>query len=265
MFARKGDTDKAIADFDECIRLDPLTKDAYLYRCKILAATDKKKEAVEGLSKAIQNGVKSLEIFKERAELYYHSDEFDKAIADYSEVIKVEPRNSEALLYRGYCFWRKNRLKESISDYSKFIELEPGNASAYNCRAKLYFADYQKDKAVQDYKEAIRLEPKNAENCNELAWLLCTCAKETTRDGKAAVEYAKKACELTDYRNARYLDTLAAAYAENGDFEEAVKWQEKAIAIALDFPPEDIDKELKQTLEGHLKLYREKKPCRDKE
>jgi tetratricopeptide (TPR) repeat protein len=120
-------------------------------------------------------------------------------------------------------------------------------------------------KAVQDYKEAVRLAPKNAENCNELAWLLATCPKEKVRDGKSAIEYAKKACELTNFRKWEYLDTLAAAYAEAADFEEAAKWQEKALEIVLDFPPENVDQKAKQTLEDHLKLFREKKPCRDKD
>jgi hypothetical protein len=63
-----------------------------------------------------------------------------------------------------------------------------------------------------------------------LAWNLAT-GPENLRDGKRAITHAKKACELTDYRNPGALETLAAAHAEAGNFKEAVRWQKEAIQI----------------------------------
>jgi tetratricopeptide (TPR) repeat protein len=73
------------------------------------------------------------------------------------------------------------------------------------------------------------------------------------RDGKFAVEIALKACEFTEWKNPAYLDTIAAAYAELGDFDVAVKWQTKAIELL----PNEKEKEEYRT---RLKLYQEKKP-----
>jgi hypothetical protein len=87
------------------------------------------------------------------------------------------------------------------------------------------------------------------------AWLRATCPDEKHRDGNQAVADAKQACESSSWKNMRHLDTLAAAYAETGDFIEAVKWQEQAITLA--------SPALKSEYEARLALYRDQQPYRE--
>ena len=93
------------------------------------------------------------------------------------------------------------------------------------------------------------------------AWRGCYVPRPDAkvRDGKRAVEAATKACELTNYKNGGYLDTLAAAYAEVGDFDKAVEWQEKALK-AGDIPVKDLDAARKR-----LELFKQKKAYREVE
>ena len=111
------------------------------------------------------------------------------------------------------------------------------------------------DSAIADFVEAIRLDPRSAEAYNVRAWVWATCPDAKYRDGTRAVESATRSCELSGWKDANDIDTLAAACAEAGDFDAAVKWQTKANALYA-------DAEDKATGQERLKLYRERKPYR---
>jgi tetratricopeptide (TPR) repeat protein len=99
------------------------------------------------------------------------------------------------------------------------------------------------------YEEAIRLDPEDFSSLNDLAWALATCPDADFRDGAMAVELATRACELTVRTDPSSLDTLAAAYAEAGDFKAAVKTQTEAIG---NLPTGDP---LLAEFQDRLKLY----------
>jgi tetratricopeptide (TPR) repeat protein len=110
------------------------------------------------------------------------------------------------------------------------------------------------DKAIADYDKAIELDPKYAWAYRNLAWILATCPNGKHRDGRQAVASATRACELTDWKGAEDLDALAAAYAETGDFEAAVKWQEKALELLA-----KDDVQARKGYSARLALYQARK------
>ena len=143
-------------------------------------------------------------------------------------------------------------------DTAEAIRLDPNLEIAYCNRVGAYLEMGDYDRVAADTTEVIRLGPKvAAPYCNSVSWRMATSPKVEVRNGKKAVDYATKACELTDWKEAAYLDTLAAAYAEAGVFEEAIKWQRKSIE-APDFCNDNREKAVRR-----LKLYVEGKPLRD--
>lgn len=93
---------------------------------------------------------------------------------------------------------------------------------------------------------------------NNLAWLLATSPEDNLRNAKRAIELATKACELTEYKRAHILSTLAAGYAESGDFDAAIKWSKKALEVGKN------DGQIGEQLEEELKSYQARKPWREK-
>jgi hypothetical protein len=104
-------------------------------------------------------------------------------------------------------------------------------------------------------KAAYQAAPDHPLVCNNLSWFLATCPDGRLRDGQRAVALARQACQTTEWRDRFCLDTLAAACAENGDFEEAVHWQGQS----LDLAPE----EEKQDRRARLESYEARRPYRD--
>ena len=91
---------------------------------------------------------------------------------------------------------------------------------------------------------------------NSLAWLRATCPEARVRNGKEAVEFATKACELSQWKNGSNIDTLAAAYAEAGDFDQAVKYQREVIQMSRSWTNDSKIKQRLALYEQH-KAYRE--------
>jgi tetratricopeptide (TPR) repeat protein len=137
------------------------------------------------------------------------------------------------------------------------IELHPGDFQVRHTLGQLLQQQGRYTEAQEAYLGAFKAQPACVPSYDALARLLATCPDDQARDGKRAIEYATTACERTGWKDPLCLDTLAAAYAEAGQFEEAVRYQTRA----LEDPA--LKSDLRTAARGRLELYRQKKPFRD--
>ncbi|REJ95429.1 MAG: tetratricopeptide repeat protein [Planctomycetota bacterium] len=159
-----------------------------------------------------------------------HVVPFDQAIDYLTRMVERYPSDEQWRAGRAAVWMRKGELDIAIADYTALIRLSPDSAAYHNNRGNTWSNQGDYDQALADYSEAIRLDPKYANVYNGIAWLRPTCSDGRYRDGAEAIRYGEKACDLTGYKEAYPLDTLAAAYAENGQYDKAVETQEKALS-----------------------------------
>lgn len=171
------------------------------------------------------------DVYAARAYGSLRVDDWDKALKDLDSAIELRPDDAALLTSRGYA-WHMKGL---------------GDDDRPACE----------DRALADYAEAIRIAPDFAAALNNRAWILATSTVDRCRNGRQAVEEATRACELTGWKNGGHIDTLSVAYAEVGDFEQAIRWQKEA----LEDPAYKATE--RKTAKEKLDLYDQKQPYRE--
>lgn len=284
-YTDEGESDSAIADYTAAIRIDPRDAEAHCSRALIYWMIGKNEKAIADYSAAIQLDPLNLgEVYSKRGLAYASKGEYDKAIADYTEAIRINSKDAAAYINRGAAYLDRGAVyramgehDRAIIDFAEAIRLSPEDLHSYYARGVAYQNKHEYGRAIADYTEAIRLDgsgkglyrfSETVTTYNNLAWLLAICPHAEYRDGRRAVEYATHACELcggvSTGMHAYCLGTLAAAYAEAGEFAQAIHWQTKAIEIEtpdyIEIETPDYDMPAAESL---LEFYKAGKPYRE--
>jgi hypothetical protein len=171
------------------------------------------------------------------------------------EVVALNPTHPRAYMRRAKALLDQQNWTKGLNDLTKAIELDPNDAGAYAWRGSVYHQMGKFRRAISEYERSLQLDPDKMHVLNTLAWILATSLEDGIRDGSRAVELARRACELSKWQDPRMLGTLAAAYAETGQFDKAIEYQNKAISLVS----EEKSDEYRQPLE----LYHQRTPRRD--
>jgi tetratricopeptide (TPR) repeat protein len=252
---RRGDARRAVDDYTEALRLQPEMAAAHLGRGQAWLKLGQLAEAVADFTEATRLAPWDWQPWYRRGLARAARKEREGAVEDFTEVIRLAPEQPEGYLQRALVCTQLGQVERAIADYTEQIRLNPGSPAAYNFRGRLHTRRGDYAAAVADHLRASELDPGNANTFRGLAWIWATCPDATVRDGVKAVTAARRACELTDGKRADCLDALAAALAEKGEFEEAVRSAEQAVELAREAE--------KPAYRAHLEGYRQGQPWRD--
>lgn len=252
--------DAAITAFTTLIKAHPQDGRAYIGRGRAYHDSGKYDQAIADENRAIQLSPRSVRAYNERGISYTNKGDQNRAIADFTKCIQfanptVSARERAAPYYnRGYSLNIEEKYSSAITDFTRAISLYPA-ADYYSHRAVAYFHTRNYQAEIADLSHALQQNP-TAWNHNSLAWFLATCPRGDLRDGKRAIQHATQACEMTKWKNGDFIDTLAAAYAETGEFEKAVEKETQALAL-----PDMRTKHAEGR--AHLLLYQSRTPFRE--
>jgi tetratricopeptide (TPR) repeat protein len=246
-----GEFAKALSDYDTAILLDPTDAETFSNRGDLFCEIRRYDRAFADFDRAIQLNPNEPALYINRGVAHSAKGDYDAAIADYDSAIKLGSKRPEIYANRALARVAKGEMDNALADFDRAIELAPDDGRNYGERGNTYLTKKEYEKAIADYKKAIELRPSAAGIHNNLAWVLATCAKETLRNGAEAVEHATTAVALDQGKQPTFFGTAAAAFAETGNFDEAVRWQQKLLANIL-VPP--------QAEKDRLALYKSRRP-----
>lgn len=257
IYALQGNDQQAQADLDKAVEVEPDNLTALLSRAQNSMDREDYEEATADIERALELRPGLPAALLIRSLLSQLQGEFDKAIRDLRRLLRRDPKNVPLRLQIAAIYVMDNRPRKAVEEYTRVIEDDENEWEALRGRGDAYLAFGEHDNAIADYEKALEMAAEDSGILNNLAWVMATSPIDEVRDAKRAIELAEKACQLTDYQAAHILSTLAAGYAEAGNFEEAIKWSTKAV----DLGDGDIGEQLAKELES----YQQNKPWREKQ
>jgi protein O-mannosyl-transferase len=229
---QKGQIDDAIAHYRSALQMQPDWWDAEYNLGTALLAKGQVDEAILHCEKAVAMRPTDPDAQVSLANLLLQKGRIDDAIAHYQKAITVRPDYFLARYGLGQALLEKGDLDSAIQVCRSALLLRPLDA---DCHTTLAIALEEKGnpaEAIQHYQKALELAPSSIPTLTNLAWLLATSQDASLRNGLKAVELAKQADRLVGGTNALVLRTLAAAYAEKGEFADAIRTAQSAMQLA---------------------------------
>lgn len=256
IYRQQGEFDKALIQFNEVLKLQPGVLLTLLHRAEAYSASGRYPEALSDIDVVLERQP-LVDAHRLRAEILAKMNRLEEAIEEMERIVAAIPDQPKVKMQLALYYLVGKRPSKAIEAYTELLEQDPGNFAALQARGDAHLNIGQHAEAIADFTEALELEPTDTTLLNNLAWVLATSPEDELRNGEQALKLATQASEQTEYKTPHILSTLAAAYAEMGDFESAVKWSQKSVDLN--------DPEHAEQLKKELESYKQKKPWRERQ
>ncbi|WP_236010536.1 tetratricopeptide repeat protein [Candidatus Laterigemmans baculatus] len=266
--------EQALSDLERALAIEPKNPIALLLRAEAKLREEDIAAAKADVDAALAVQPGNVRGIYLRSLIAAQEERYADAINDMQLLAQSQPENSIWSLQLGNFYQLDQRPRKAIDAATAILDRRPSHWQARRLRGDAYLSVNEHAKAIEDYEAALKtkatpdaeaaLDPdamsKTARSglLNNLAWVLSTTPKDDLRNGKRALELATEAAELTEHQEPHILSTLAAAYAETGDFEKAIEWSSKAVELGKEQKHDQLEQ-----LEKELESYRAGKPWRE--
>lgn len=258
MLVLRRQLDDAVAQYREVVRIRPDFPGAFQNLVGLLLAQGKPDEAIKCYEQALHAN-KTAGLHNDFANLLVSQKRPDEAIKHYEQAVQLSPTNGEFHYNLAVVLALRGRFDDAVAHFQRANELMP-DSTRVHYRLGLALQSQKKfAAAIAEFEKVLVLNPKHALALNNLAWLLATCPEPSLRNGSKAVELARQSEQISGGNQPNVLDTLAAAYAEAGQFDKAAETAKRA----LNLPATQNNKPLAEAIQARLKLYEAGSPFRD--
>jgi len=254
---KDGRLDEAAFHFQKSLQINPRYKEPYNGLSKLFLEQGKIDQAIAVCLTRLRIGKPEAVVYYRLGQAYYRKGAYGPAVQSFKECLRLEPYSVTTHESLARVVMRLNDPNAAISHLTEAIQLNSNIALTHFNLALALKSKGRTEEAITHFREALRIRPNWGKPLNSLAWLLATHGDPNPGDPQEALGLARRACELTAYKDPGSLDTLAAAYAATGRFDDAVATAEKAVHIMASGP----DKERTDKARNRLRLYRQQQAC----
>lgn len=254
--ALKGNFEQAVICFNKAIALDPAFVGAHKNLGATFAQMGNLDKALQHYSTALQLNPNFPEAHNGLSMVFLRLGNIEKAIEHLEKTLQLNPYFVDGHSNLGVLLVQVGQIERAIPHYIQALQINPKFATAYYNLGYALSLQGKTTDAIPYYKKALELEPNMPRALNDLAWLLATNNNPAIRNPKEAIQLAKKSCELTNNQQPANLVILAAAYAADSNFKDAIATAQKALELAK----LSNKKDLINKLQTHLELYKAGKP-----
>jgi tetratricopeptide (TPR) repeat protein len=229
----QGDYAASLVHYDRVVQIDPSFFEARCKRGDVLAQLGRLPEAAADYQAALAMQPGNAGIHNGYGSVLEKMGAAKEAAAQFQEAIRLDPHYPVAKKNLADLLASQGNFAAALPYYEEVARLFPNEPRPHLLLARAAASVGRIPDAIREYREAVRLAPEWAEAITRLAWLLATCDDPQLRNGAEAVPLAQRACALTHHQNSVALNTLAAAYAADGRFPDAVTTGRLAIDAAM--------------------------------
>jgi tetratricopeptide (TPR) repeat protein len=258
-FNEKNRMDGAIPHFQKALEAQPGFAEAENNLGNAFFKKGKLDEALAHFQKAVELGPENAEAQNNLGVALVQKNQIADAITHLQKALEIQPFNATGHNQLGIILARKGRLQEAIVQFQQAVENQPDYTEAHFNLGKTLSQTGHDDAAVLEYRKVLKVNPKYLPALNNLAWMQATSPHASLRNGTKAVDFAEQAEQITGGNDPSVLDTLAAAYAEAGQFPQAIATAQKAESLAR----ANGNTGLADSIHERLNLYLAHTPCRD--
>jgi tetratricopeptide (TPR) repeat protein len=231
-YGTQGHLDQAITEYRAAIDADPHYARAYNNLGLALAAQGNLDEAITNFTRAAGLDPKYAAAEANLGRALLGKGSAADAIPHLQKALDLGPESAEVYCNLGLALAQSGRVIDAISHFRRALLLAPGMAEARYYLGQALVMTGQPQEGLAEWREGLARDPANLQLLNDTAWLLATARDASIRNGAEALTLAQRAVQLTASRQPELLATLAAAYAETGQFAQAIEAEQRAADLA---------------------------------
>jgi tetratricopeptide (TPR) repeat protein len=254
-----GKLHEAIEEYTDAVRIKPDYAQAHYNLGKTLRKLGMLDGAISHYWEAVRFGRGFANANFELGIVLNEQGKVDEAIYQYREALRLEPDHADAHVNLGNILRFQGNPQEAVDHFRAALRVRPDHVYALLNLGNVLVAMGQFDEGLANLREAARVKADWPAPFNRLGWILATHPDARVRDPVQAIQYARRASELSWRRDPVILDTLAAAYAAAGDFDQAISTAEASLALLSGTQ----SKKRADAIRERLQLYKLGQPYRE--